>query len=66
MKDYSFIQFNDNMFYYFNTKLEIASHYLLTMAVFRIGQMTVTLYENDDYTDMMYTFYIPLLNLTFD
>lgn len=66
MSNYSLVQFSDSTYYYFNAMLPVASHHLLTIAAFRIGLLTVTLYENADFTDMACTFYIPLLNITFD
>jgi hypothetical protein len=38
----------------------------LTSAVFRLGLLTVTLYENDDFTNFKYSFKVPRLDLDFD
>jgi len=38
----------------------------LTAAVFRLGLLTVTLYENDDFTNFKYSFKVPRLDLDFD
>ncbi len=66
MKQYSYNQSNDNSFYYFDAQLHITGSYLLTAAVFRLGLLTVTLYENDDFTNFKYSFKVPRLDLDFD
>lgn len=66
MKTYSFSQTNDNMFYYMDTNLMIESTYLVTAAVFRMSQLTVTLYENPDFCSLAFVFNVATLNLTFD
>ena len=38
----------------------------MTAAVFRLGLLTVTLYENDDFTNFKYSFKVPRLDLDFD
>ena len=38
----------------------------MTAAVFRLGLLTVTLYENDDFTNFKYSFKVPRLNLDFN
>ena len=54
------------MFYYFTTNLEVSSYYLVNIAAFRLGMMTVTLYGNDDFTNYQYDFNTTTMNMTFD
>ena len=38
----------------------------MTIAVMRLGLLTINLYENDDFTNFKYSFKVPRLNLDFD
>jgi hypothetical protein len=46
--------------------LELTGSYLLTIAAWRVGLLTVTLFANDDFTNFKYSFPVHTLNLLFD
>jgi len=54
------------MFYYFDMSLQIQGSYLLTIAAFRIGVLSVTLFANDDFTNFKYSYPITTLNMLMD